>query len=198
MYNNDEIQSRSYKRKEHTRKVKKTDFTKAKFVVAGASDRGFVENVETIRGHYARRCMVLTNEFVDGEQKGGSSGVYNRERERERERENRTKRGGGQDDGGDGGRLVGESARGVYFRTAGLFCGRRPEGKVQRPADDDQRGGCNGLLSWRPRISSLREPNFHPKTEANYASLPQGRGKKCSVKPKALGLTGIRAHARRS
>ncbi|CAK9868924.1 unnamed protein product [Sphagnum jensenii] len=46
---------------------------------------------------------------------------------------------------GDGGRLVGASARGVYIRTAGLFCGRRPKGKVQRPADDDQRGRCNGL-----------------------------------------------------
>jgi hypothetical protein len=91
MYNNGEIQSRSYKRKEHTRKVKKTDFTKAKFVVAGASGRGFVENVETIRGHYARRCMVLTNEFVDGEQKGGSSGVYNRERERERTEQSRAR-----------------------------------------------------------------------------------------------------------
>ncbi|CAN5963865.1 unnamed protein product [Sphagnum jensenii] len=88
----------------------------------------------------------------------------------ERERENRAERGGGQRDGGDGGRLVGASARGVYFRTAGLFCGRHPEGEVQRPADDDQRGGCNGLLSWRPRISSLTESSFHSKTEANYAS----------------------------
>jgi hypothetical protein len=79
--------------------------------------------------------------------------IREREREREQREQSRAERGGGQDDGGDGGRLVGGSARGVYFRTAGLFCGRHPEGEVQRPADDDQRGGCNGLLSWRPRIS---------------------------------------------
>ncbi len=127
-----------------------------------------MENVETIRGHYARRCMALTNEFVDGEQKGGSSGVYTRERERENRAEQSTV--GANMMVGDGGRLVGASARGVYFRTAGLFCGRHPEGEVQRPADDDQRGGCNGLLSWRPRISSLTESSFHSKTEANYAS----------------------------
>jgi len=67
--------------------------------------------------------------------------------ERERERENRAEQStvGANVMVGDGGRLVGASARGVYFRTAGLFCGRhpegggatacgrRPKGRVQRP-----------------------------------------------------------------
>jgi hypothetical protein len=114
--------------------------------------------------------MALTNEFVDGELKGGSSGVYNRERERERE--NRAE----QSAVGANvmvATVVGLSERrlvGSTFAQPACFADDIQRGEVQRPADDDQRGGCNGLLSWRPRISSLTESNSHPKTEANYAS----------------------------
>jgi hypothetical protein len=86
--------------------------------------------------------MVLTNEFVDGEQKGGSSGVYNRERERENRAEQNAvgaKMMVATVVGLSEGRLVGSTfAQPPVLRTTSrgggaTACGRRPKGRVQRP-----------------------------------------------------------------